>query len=119
MRIQSFQDIKAWQVARRLVSQVYHITSAWPYRYRSLADQINRAAVSIMANIAEGFDSSSDADFVRFLVYSRQSASEVQSHLIISRDQNLIDQKEFDALFHDTNQVKSMVIAFIQYLKKS
>ena len=119
MGIRSFMEIKAWQVARLLVQRIYRSTSQWPYRYRALADQINRSSVSVMANIAEGFDSASDSDFIRYLVYSRQSTSEVQSHLVVAKDQSLMGEEEFTSLFRDTDQVKAMVISFIQYLKKN
>jgi len=96
MKIERFEDIKAWQESRELTKMVFGITSTGSssksYRLR---DQLEGAAISTMANIAEGFDSQSDADFIRFLVYSGRSASE--SNLIymlllikrISQEHNL------------------------------
>ena len=88
MPIKHFEDIKAWQKARKLTTAVYQLSNkadfAKDLRFR---DQIRAAAVSIMANIAEGFDSSSDKEFIRFLSYARRSATEVQSQNFRTRKQ--------------------------------
>ena len=82
-----------------------------------LKDQIQRAAVSIMANIAEGFDSLSDLEFIRFLPYSRSSASELQSHLYVLLDKGYLKENEFQALYTKTIDAKSLIGGLIRYLK--
>ena len=117
MGIKSFTEIEAWQVARQLTRFVGEITTSWHFAHRGLADQMNRASVSVMANIAEGFDAASDSDFGRYLVYSRQSASELQSHLCVAHDIGLISKKQFESMTFTADRIKSMVIAFSRYLK--
>lgn len=77
-----FEDIQAWQNARELTSQVYRLTKIGEFaRDFGLRDQIRRATVSIMANVAEGFARRSDKDFANFINIARSSVAEVQSHL--------------------------------------
>lgn len=72
-----------------------------------------------MHNVAEGFDSGSDSDFIRFLGYSRRSASETQSELYVARDQGYLTQDEFDAIYQKATDAKKLANAFISYLDKS
>jgi len=117
--ITRFEDINAWQEARVLTRKIFEVTGKDPfskkYRFR---EQLESASISIMANIAEGFDSQSDAEFARFLIYARRSASEVQSHLYAAIDQSLITKDEFSEIFNKSSEVKSLVSGFIRYLKK-
>lgn len=71
-----------------------------------------------MANTAEGFDSQSDSEFIKFLTYARRSASEVQSHLYVALDQHYITQEEFDNLYNRAIEVKNLVSGFIRYLRE-
>lgn len=118
MRIERFEDIESWQAARKLTASIYTLT-----RNSSLGkdfgsrDQLQRAAVSIMANIAEGFDSRSDREFVRFLSYAYRSATEVQSHLYVIRDQEYLDEEAFTGLYDQASTVKKLLNGFIRYLK--
>ena len=120
MSIKRFEDIQAWQQARELTDAIYKIsgeaTFSKDYRFR---DQIRAAAVSIMANIAEGFDSSSDAEFLRFLSYARRSATEVQSHLYVALDQHYISEEVFHQLYDLTSSTKKLISGFMRYLRKS
>jgi len=71
-----------------------------------------------MANIAEGFDSRSDAEFVRFLNYAYRSATEVQSHLYVARDQEYLDEDAFAGVYDQATTVKKLLNGFIRYLKR-
>jgi len=116
--IERFEDIEAWKEARRLAAAVYEITKGMPLaRDFGLRDQLQRAAVSIMANIAEGFDSRSDQEFIRFLGYAFRSASELQSHLYIALDHGYIDQEKFAQLYSQAVGVKKLLNGFIRYLQ--
>jgi four helix bundle protein len=117
--IERFEDIEAWKTARELVQQIYKITNQGMFvKDYGLRDQIRRAAVSIMANIAEGFDSGSDREFIKFLGYAlRSTTTEVQSHLYVSFDQNYISKGEFDSLYRVTVKVKNLISRFVRYLK--
>jgi len=81
-----------------------------------LAGQIQRASVSIMANIAEGFDRRSKKDFVKFLNMASSSASEVQSHLYVALDQDYISEEEFKRAYDQTQRVKNLINGLIIYL---
>ena len=119
MAIDRFEDIEAWQVARELTSAVYELSKTTPLRKDyGLRDQLQRASVSIMANIAEGFASRSDAEFVRFLSYAYRSATEVQSHLYVARDQAFLDEESFAKLYDQTDTTKKLLNGFIRYLKR-
>lgn len=87
MKIEKFEDIKAWQIARELVREIYRITNKDEFaKDFGLKDQIRRAAVSIMSNISEGFERGSDKEFNQFLNYARGSSAEVKSQLYIASD---------------------------------
>ena len=119
MKIQRFEDIQSWQLARELTKQIYHETKTNLFaKDYGLKDQIQRAAGSIMHNIAEGFDGGSNAEFAKFLRYSQRSASEVKSQLYVALDQNYISQARFDELYELSSQVLAKIGGFIAYLIK-
>ncbi len=118
MKIERFEDIKAWQESRELTKMVFGGTSTdGSFRSYRLRDQIEGAAISTMANIAEGFDSQSDSEFIKFLIYSRRSASEVQSHSYVALDQEYITKSQFDEIYEKATVVKNLISGFIRYLK--
>ena len=87
MKIEQFEEIEAWKVARELTRDIYALTRQQPFSTDfGLRDQVQRASVSVMANIAEGFDGRSTREFIRFLGYAFRSATEVQSHLYVALD---------------------------------
>ena len=120
MAIEKFEDIKAWQAGRKLTKAVYEISSAGRFgRDYGLRDQIQRASVSVMANIAEGYDSLSNKEFVRFLGYALRSATEVQSHLYVALDQDYASKDQFNAIYQQAIEVKRLLHGFLRYLRKS
>jgi len=91
MKLTRFEDIEAWQEARKLTKMVYDITIDSTVRKDlRLSAQIQSAAVSVMANIAEGFVRKSNKEFIQFLFIGMSSAAEVQSHLYVALDQGYI-----------------------------
>jgi four helix bundle protein len=117
-KIERFEDIEAWKAAREIAQQVYNVTRSSSFvKDFGLGDQAQRAAVSIMANIAEGFDSGSSREFVRFLGYALRSATELQSHLYVALDQGYPDRQEFEELFASITKCKSLVSGFARYLR--
>jgi four helix bundle protein len=120
MKIERFEDIRAWQQARELSNLVYDLTQqdrfAKDFRLR---DQIQGAAGSIMHNIAEGFDDGSDLEFIKFLKYSRRSASEVQSEIYLALDRKYITAEDFQRVYDMATTTKKSINAFIAYLRKS
>ena len=120
MPISKFEEIDSWKEARVLTNNIYSISNSDNFKIDfGLKDQIRRASVSIMSNIAEGFDSASNKSFINFLNYSFRSASEVQSLLYVALDQNYISKDEFDLNYSQCNKIKSLIGGFIRYLKKS
>ena len=120
MKIIRFEDIKAWKEARILTKMVYEITKKAAFaKDFGLKDQIRRAAISIMSNIAEGFTSHSKASFIKFLIYARGSSSEVKSQLYIALDQNYIKQEEFNKLYEQASKTARLINGFIRYLSKT
>ena len=93
MRINRFEKINVWQKARKLTNQIYSLFShVKDYSFR---DQITKAAVSIMNNIAEGFERETNKEFIRFLFIARASNAEVRSMLYLGLDLKYINEKEF------------------------
>jgi four helix bundle protein len=119
MKITRFEDIEAWQIGRDLSRLVYSTVKREKFsRDYGLKDQVCRACVSIMANIAEGFDSGSRAEFTRFLAYAQRSCSELQSEIYVALDQEYITKEEFDEMYSLADKARSKIGAFIKYLKQ-
>jgi four helix bundle protein len=119
MKITRFEDIEAWQLARDLTHRIYRLVQEPKFsKDYGLRDQISRASVSIMANIAEGFNAGSNAEFVRFLGYAQRSCTELQSHLYVALDQNYIGGEIFNEMYELVNKTSSKIGAFIKYLKQ-
>src|SRR4030042_1482001 len=107
MKIERFEDIQGWQEARKLTKEIYKLTNGFPLkRDQGLCGQIQEASVSIMANIAEGFDRQSKKEFVKFLYYASASASEVQSHLSVALDQEYVSKQDFAESYDQTQNTK-------------
>lgn len=118
MKIKRFEEIKAWQEARKIVQLVYEAINA-NEKFRKdfrLVNQIQGAAVSSMSNIAEGFARRGKREFIQYLFISKSSAAEVQSHLYVALDQNYIGQDEFHRIYNQADMVSKMDSAFIKYL---
>jgi four helix bundle protein len=119
MRIDRFEDIEAWQLARELTQKVYGLTkkSSFAKDY-GLKRQIQDAAGSAMHNIAEGFDSETNSEFIRFLRYAKRSCTEVQSELYVASDMKYITQEEFEDVYEQARRTRAAIRGFINYLKK-
>lgn len=109
MKIERFEDVRAWQQARELTNLVYDLTELEHFRkdFR-LRDQIQGASGSIMHNIAEGFDDGSDAEFIHFLKYARRSASEVQSEIYFAFDRKYVSQEDFQKIYDMATNTKKI-----------
>ena len=119
-KIQKFEDILAWQKARELTREIYVHAKAGPFaKDFGLRDQIQRASVSIMGNVAEGFDRGGDKEFIQFLSISIGSCGEVKSHLYVALDQQYVDATQFKRLYHSADEVGRLLAGFMAYLKQS
>jgi four helix bundle protein len=115
-----FEDIKAWQLARSLTFEVHMLCEKPTFKRRfALQDQLCRAAMSAMPNVAEGYSRRSDKDFAHFLDIARGSAMEVQSHLYVVWGLKLADEDEVKALYAKAAEVAAKVTVLAAYLRGS
>jgi len=118
MKLTRFEDIEAWQEARKLVKMIYDAIESnkkFQQDFR-LVSQIQAAGVSAMANIAEGFSRKSNKEFIQYLFISKSSAAEVQSHLYVTVDLGYISQEVFALIYQQAEKVSKMDSGFIKYL---
>jgi four helix bundle protein len=116
----SFVDIDAWQKARELTGLVYAATRANAFsKDFGLRDQARRAAVSIMANIAEGYGRSGSGEFLQFLAVAKGSACEVMSHVYVALDQGYINRQEFERLNELAERTLYLLGGLMKYLQQS
>ena len=119
MKIQKFEDLKVWQNAREILKQIYNSTSNQKFsKDFGLRDQIQRASVSIMSNIAEGYERDSNKELIRFLQFSKGSAGEVRSLLYVANDLAYLTEKEFENHYNAAVLIISQISNFIKYLKQ-
>lgn len=118
--ITKFEDLIAWQEARLLVKMVYKLTTEGTFsKDFGMRDQIQRASVSAMTNIAEGFDCESTAEFARFLGFARRSAVEVQSLLYAALDVEHIKQDIFKSYYEQAKKCKALIGGLKQGILKN
>ncbi|MGI8855866.1 MAG: four helix bundle protein [Thermomicrobiales bacterium] len=109
-RITRFEDLVAWQKARLLAAAIYDVTRTGSFvRDFGFTGQLQRSAVSIMSNIAEGYERGSRAEFHHFLTISKASCAEVRSLLYLAHDIGYLDQAAFDLLFQSAEEVSRIV----------
>ena len=119
-RLDQFENIEAWKKARDLTKTIYKVTSTPPFKTDfGLREQIRRASVSIMSNIAEGFGRNGDKEFRQFLSLAQGSALEVKSHLYVALDNQLLSEVQFDLLYSKTHETCLLIGGFMRYLGKS
>ena len=116
--IRKFEEIEAWKTARELTKLIYKFTEGQEFSQDfGLRDQIRRAAVSIMSNIAEGFESHTQALFIKYLGQAKASAGEVRSQLYVASDLGYISVDEFDQALDLSEKTSGQIYRFISYLK--
>ncbi|MBM3249728.1 MAG: four helix bundle protein [Candidatus Omnitrophica bacterium] len=118
MKIEKFEDLIAWQEARKLVNEVYGITDKKNFRDFGLADQIQKAAVSVMANISEGFGRYAFRDSKQFYTMARGSATEVQSHLYVILDRKTIDKEDFSRIYDQATRTSKLINGLIKNIQE-
>jgi four helix bundle protein len=117
---ESFEELQAWQKARELVNEVYTLSKNSAFgRDLGLRNQICRAAVSVMSNVAEGFERGGTGEFVQFLSLAKGSAGEVRSQLYVAHDQGYISSEEFDQLASLASDTSRLISGLMSYLRKS
>ena len=113
-----FEDIEAWQMARELAKVIYEAGNRGKFAHDfGLRDQIRRAAVSVMANIAEGYERNGNKEFLQFLSMAKGSIGEVRSHLYVALDQGYLTQQEFDGLCARSRLVSAKIYYLMQSIR--
>lgn len=116
--ITRFEDIEAWKTARELTHMIYSLTEQDQFaRDFGLKNQIQRASVSVMSNIAEGFESRTQAQFLEYLGRSKASAGEVRCQLYIALDLNYLSQEQFNLVFDLADKSSRQIARFMEYLE--
>lgn len=114
-----FEEIQAWQKAREVTQKIYSISNKGDFaKDFTLRDQMKRATVSIMANIAKGRGRRTKTEFANFLNIARGSAMELQSHLYVALDLQYIGQTDFDRIYEVLDEISRMTVSLAQYLRK-
>jgi len=116
--IKSFEELPVWKDARKFANKIYNLTKKFPKEENyGLTSQITRAMVSIGSNIAEGFDRYSKKDFIKFLIITRGSISEIQNNLYIALDLKYINQNDFQETYALSKDLGKQINGFIKYLR--
>lgn len=118
--IERFEDIEAWQRAREVTKKIYQFSSTGEFsRDFGLRDQIRKSSVSVMSNIAEGFERDGNKEFLNFLSIAKGSCGETRSQLYVALDQDFISTEDFDWTYNHLNQTSRMIGGFMNYLRQS
>lgn len=113
-----FENLEVWQRAKELANLIYKLSSGGEFaRDFGLRDQMRRAAVSIMPNIAEGFESQTQVLFIQFLGRAKGSAGEVRAQLYIAKDQSYLSEEQFNSALSQAEISSKQLTRFIQYLQ--
>ena len=119
-KIKSFTDLEAWRESRKLVKFIYDLTSTFPKEETyALIDQVRRAAISISANLAEGFGMRTYKDKLRYYYMSQGSINELKSHLIISKDLKYLTKEELEDVAKTVKYVHALVFGLIKATAKN
>ena len=119
MKITKFEDIESWKKARELTNDIYRTTASGEFaRDFELKKQIRRASISILSNIAEGFERGGDREFGRVLAIAKGSCGEVRAQLYVAFDQNYLSTEAFDRLSQKAIEVGNLLFGFMRYLTK-
>src|SRR6478609_5589265 len=117
--IERFEDIEAWRLGRKAVNRVYDLSSVEPFsRDFALVNQIRRAAISVISNIAEGFERDGNKEFIQFLAIAKGSCGEVRSQLYIAADRRYITQSELEEVQQVLIETSRTLSGFMKYLQR-
>lgn len=120
MQIKNFEELEIWKIARRLTQEVYTLAQTPKLsRDYGLRDQMQRAAVSIMSNIAEGFERSGNQEFVQFLYVAKASCGELRSQVYVALDQKYIDPQAANEMTMALKRLSTMIKHLIDHLRQS
>jgi len=120
MAVKNFEDLNVWKQARQLTQEIYRLTKTEKFlKDFGLRDQIRRAAISVMSNIAEGFERGGNQEFVQFLYVAKASCGELRSQLYITLDQGYATANDIEKLLQLFRRLSGMISNLITYLRES
>lgn len=120
MKIEKFEDLESWKKARTLTNMVYEATATGNFKLDfALKNQIRRASISILSNIAEGFERGGDKEFLQFLVVAKGSCGEVRAQLYIAADQGYLSPTLFENLSLNAHEIGRLLSGLMKYLNRS
>ena len=118
--VRSFQELEAWKLGRKLAKEIYRETSTGNFsKDFGLKDQVRRAAVSVVSNIAEGFERNGDKQFIQYLYMAKGSIGELRTQLCIASDLSYLTEESFGKLWNMATRTGEIISGLIRYLKKS
>jgi len=119
-KIERFEDLTSWQKVRELNRLIYKVSRNGAFaKDFGLRDQIRRASVSVMSNIAEGFERGGDKEFIQFLANAKGSCGEVRCQLYAALDEEYLNETEFEELYERSTEISRLVSGFMTYLRRS
>jgi four helix bundle protein len=120
VKADQFEELEAWKVSRRLTTAVYRLSAEGGLaRDASLRNQLRRAAISIMSNIAEGFERNGNREFVQFLALAKGSCGELRSQLFAAFDAGYLTPIEFEELYALASETSRLLAGLLRYLRDS
>src|SRR5262249_52456785 len=118
--ISKFEEIESWKAARELTKTVYKATSSGPFsKDFALRDQIRRSTISIMSNIAEGFERDGDKEFIQFLSVAKGSCGEARAQLYVALNQCYLTETEFQSAEKMASETSRLISGLMKYLRQS
>ena len=119
-KIEKFEDIEAWKLAREITRLIYQVSSEGNFsKDFALVNQIRRASISILSNIAEGFERSGNKEFLQFLAIAKGSCGEVRAQLYVAFDQKYIDKTKFREIAEKLSETSRLIAGLMKYLQQS
>ena len=119
-KIERFEDIESWKIAREITRLIYKESSTGNFsKDFALVNQIRRASISILSNIAEGFERGGNKEFLQFLAIAKGSCGEVRAQLYVALDQNYIDKKQFEEISSNLLETSRRISGLMKYLQQS
>ncbi len=119
-KIEKFEDIESWKLAREITRLIYKASSAGSFsKDFALVNQIRRASISILSNIAEGFERGGNKEFLQFLAIAKGSCGEVRAQLYVALDQNYVDKNQFEEISGKLLETNRIISGLMKYLQQS
>ncbi len=119
-KIEKFEDIESWKLSREITKLIYKASSTGSFsKDFALVNQIRRASISILSNIAEGFERGGNKEFLQFLAIAKGSCGEVRAQLYVAVDQDYIDEKQFKEISGKLVETSRMISGLMKYLQQS